>query len=439
VEKNVTKRVCVLLCFVLATASAFGVERYLEYVPSGTLRQGEATADEVGEGFADERPAHFVPVSAFYIENLEITKALWDAVRDWALTNGYADLATGQAGSTTNGPAGDDHPVVRVSWHDVVKWCNARSEMESLAPVYYTNAAHSAVYRTGTEALSASNARGDANGYRLPTESEWEWAARGALAQGYYPWGGSGGWHADHITATQARYAAEGTAPAGTTVPNGYLLYDMAGNAAEWCWDWFDDAYYAAYAVDSWPADPAGPSSAPPAALKVARGGSWAAPASDVRCSFRDADPPGSVRDTRGFRVATAFEGTAHPDRDGDGLPDWWEYDFFGSKTNALPGSDPDGDLLDNGTECGIGSDPLDARSGFALELLLGDAGIVTWPSSSGHTYQLDFATNLLLPDAFAVLTNGLPATPPLNTYTDESHRALSPVYYRVRARGGGG
>jgi formylglycine-generating enzyme len=430
---------CFFLCCLLAAGAGAAVERHLEYVPAGGLQQGETVADEVGEGFADECPVHVVPVSAFYIENLEVTKALWDVVREWAVTNGYVDLPAGQAGSATNGPAGSNHPVARVSWHDAARWCNARSEREYLVPAYYTNDAHSVAYRSGTNVPDALRVKADATGYRLPTESQWEWAARGALPETYYPWGGAGGWHADHIATTQAQYAAQGTAPAGSYAPNGYLLYDMAGNAAEWCWDWFDDMYYATHATGAWPADPAGPERAPPASLKVSRGGSWAAPASDLRCSFRDSDPPGTARDTQGFRVAMAFEGAPHPDRDGDGLPDWWEYDFFGSKTNAVPGDDPDGDSLDNGTECGLGSDPFDARSGFALGLLVGDSsGLVTWPSASGHTYRVEFATNLMSPDAFALLTNGLEATPPLNTYTDATMRALSPVYYRVWVLGGG-
>jgi len=429
-----------VLCCLWAASGTLAVGRYLEYVPGGILQQGGAVTPEVGEGFTDECPAHFVPLGAFYIENVEVTKALWDSVREWALTNGYVDLPAGQAGYATNGPAGVGHPVVMVSWHDTVKWCNARSEQEGLTPVYYADAAHSFPYRSGTYLLNATNVKGDATGYRLPTESQWEWAARGGLTGAYYPWGGWGGWHADHVTSTQAQYASQGTAPAGAPAPNGYLLYDMAGNAAEWCGDWFDDAYYASRAPDAWPADPTGPDTPPTAVLKTVRGGSWASPASDLRCSFRDACPPGSVRETRGFRVARAFDGALHPDRDGDGLPDWWEYDFFGSKTNALPGSDTDGDSLDNGTEYCIRSNPLDARSGFTLRLVrrLDGAGLVSWPSSSGHTYRVELATNLLKPGAFAALTNGLEPTPPLNTYTDENHQVLSPVFYRVRAMGGG-
>ena len=437
--KRVESAPCFPLCCLLVLANASAAERYLEYVPAGTLRQGEAVVDMSGEGYADERPAHLVPVSAFYVENFEVTKAVWDVVRGWALTNGYVDLPVGQAGYATNGPAAVDHPVVGVSWHDAVKWCNARSEREGLLPAYYTNAAHSVVYRVGTNVPDAAAVKGDATGYRLPTESEWEWAARGAQVGAYYPWGGAGGWHADHIASTQAQFSAEGTAPAGALPPNDYLLYDMAGNAAEWCWDWFDGTYYASQATNAWPPGPAGPPTPTTAALKVLRGGSWQSPASDLRCSFRDADPPAGVRYTQGFRVARAFDGVDHPDRDGDGLPDWWEYDFFASKTDAPAGDDPDGDSLDNGTEYGIGSDPLDARSGFALRLLVGDIyGAVSWPSSSGRSYRVEFATNLLAASAFASLTNGIPATPPLNTYTDEAHRVLSPVYYRVRAVGGG-
>ena len=128
------------------------------------------------EGYSDELPQHTVYVSAFYMDRYEVTKALWDEVKTWADTNGYAFENAG-SGKATN------HPVHTVNWYDVVKWCNARSEKEGLTPCYTTNGV---TYKTGNDNNVVCN--WSANGYRLPTEAEWEKAARGGVADTRFPW-----------------------------------------------------------------------------------------------------------------------------------------------------------------------------------------------------------------------------------------------------------
>jgi len=151
-------------------------------IPGGSFTMGRTSGDTDADA-----PPISVTVSPFYMQQTETTKAQWDEVRTWAVNNGYTDLAVG-AGKAAN------HPVHSVSWWDVVKWCNARSEKEGLTPVYTVSGA---VMRTGT---TEPVANWSANGYRLPTEAEWEKAARGGVSGKRFPWG------TDTISHAQANY-----------------------------------------------------------------------------------------------------------------------------------------------------------------------------------------------------------------------------------------
>lgn len=211
-------------------------------IPAGVFTMGD---DRV------EGPVRPVNVSAFAIDRTEVTAALWNEVRTWGLSRGY-DLTAG-------GSSGNDHPIHSVNWFDVVKWCNARSEKEGLVPAYYLDEARTQVYRAGDkEPFVNWNA-----GYRLPTEAEWEKAARGGAEGRLYPWADT-----DEISHERANYGQQigRTTPVGSYPANGFGLSDMAGNVWEWCWDWH--AGYPAGPVT----DPRGPASG---SSRVLRGGSW--------------------------------------------------------------------------------------------------------------------------------------------------------------------
>ncbi len=266
----------------------------MAWIPAGSFSMG----DSKGEGDTDERPVHSVSVDGFYMDRTEVTKAQWDAVYSWAVTNGYSFNNAG-SGKAPN------HPVQTVNWYDVVKWCNARSEMEGRTPCYTVSGSP---YKIGQ---SAPVCNFEANGYRLPTEAEWEKAARGGLHGKRFPWG-------DTITHNQANYNSsssysydisptrgyhpdydEGspyTSPVGRFSANGYGLYDMAGNVWEWCWDWYGSSYYAS----SPSSNPKGSSSG---AYRVLRGGGWSNNAGYCRSADRCRDDPADRNDSLGFRV----------------------------------------------------------------------------------------------------------------------------------------
>ena len=265
----------------------------MSLIPAGSFTMGDAL-----DGLSDA-PPHMVNVSTFYMAQNLLTKARWDTVYAWATSNGYSDLAAG-AGKASN------HPAQTVSWWDAVKYCNARSQQEGLTPVYTVSGA---VMKTGATYPEVNWA---ANGYRLPTEAEWEKAARGGLSGKRFPWG-------DTIDHSQANYYASSSfiydlsgavnnfhqtyavgghpfsSPVGSFVANGYGLNDMAGNVWQWCWDWYGD-----YDIGT-PTDPRGVSSE---SARVLRGGSWNGGANYSRVADREDSSPGGTGNGVGFRLA---------------------------------------------------------------------------------------------------------------------------------------
>ncbi len=265
-------------------------------VPPGPFQMGDSFNDSPESVI--ETPVHTVYVSAFYMDQYEVTKMLWDDVKSWSEGNGYA------FGNPGDGKAAN-YPVHSVNWYDVVKWCNARSEKEGRVAAYFSDAALTQVYKT---AELAPYVRWNA-GYRLPTEAEWEKAARGGASGQRFPWSDS-----DTITHSRANYysssfyyydvsptrglhptygAGDYMSPVGSFAANGYGLYDMAGNVWEWCWDW-PDWYPSAPQTD--------PRGAASGIYRVVRGGGWYREAIYSRTAYRGNGTPDFRGGGSGFR-----------------------------------------------------------------------------------------------------------------------------------------
>jgi sulfatase modifying factor 1 len=282
-----------------ASSSATAPQDGLVHLPDGSFAMGDML-----DGLKDAR-SHQVSLTPFMMAKHEVTFKLWDSVVLWGRDHGYPDLPAG------NGKA-HDHPVYGISWVDAVKWCNALSEKEGLTPCYYSEASRQNVARKGSADIGNQQVKWEANGYRLPTEAEWEFAARGGLADKRFPWG-------NEITHEQANYHGsplidydksqhEGAAPqlmsskpytaaVGSFQTNGFGLYDMAGNVSEWCWDFYDPNYGTPEPQLN---NPRGPDKGKNC---VVRGGSWRNTAAEARCASRFSLPGDQPVAYVGFRV----------------------------------------------------------------------------------------------------------------------------------------
>ncbi len=261
-------------------------------------------------------------ISDFKLGQYEVTYELWYTVHTWAIANGYTFANPGKEGNdgTLTDPAGavptaaKYEPVTTINWRDAIVWCNAYSEMSGLTAVYYTDAAYTSPLKVSTNNAVDTTAGSEdnpyvnwnANGNRLPTEGEWQYAASN---KGGIPWNHTSGdtssycYPTDGGTSTvfgnYAWYSVNSgnvSHDVGTTAnPSALTLRDMSGNVIEWCWDWYGN----------YPGTQTDYTGSTSGSYRVKRGGSWYGYAFSLQLGYRNGNSPDNEFNGLGFRLAS--------------------------------------------------------------------------------------------------------------------------------------
>lgn len=234
---------------------AWGINMKMIWVEGGEFMMG-CTSDQ-SDCYDDEKNVRRVKVDGFYIGQFEVTQSQWEKVIGTSI---YQQRNKANSSYSLYG-TGADYPMYYVSWEEAMEFCRLLSN------------------KTGKT-------------YTLPTEAQWEYAARGGNKPDGTKYAGS---NMIDVVAWYGGNSGSSTHPVGTKRANSLDIYDMSGNVWEWCKDWYDTSYYSSDTDN-----PAGPSSG---SSRVNRGGSWNYYASNCRVAIRDGDSPGNRSDLLGFRV----------------------------------------------------------------------------------------------------------------------------------------
>jgi sulfatase modifying factor 1 len=286
--KNRIHQIISSLLMVCATSAAYSQPVNIEmvYAEGGTFLMGcDDSRDNVDGGCdTDEKPAHKVSLRSFYIGKYEITQGEWEAVM-------------GSNPSNFSG-CGNNCPVEEVSWYDALVFCNKLSVKNSKMPVYkINNSTNPQTWGSPNSTWDAVQMDLSADGYRLPTEAEWEYAARGGQSSLDYPYPGSNiadevGWNGQNPNTMNK------THPRGQLKPNELGIYDMSGNVREWCWDWYKSDFYQP--------EQCNPANNSAGSDRVFRGGGWLEYRQYCRSANRNSRTPDFRYSALGLRLASS-------------------------------------------------------------------------------------------------------------------------------------
>jgi formylglycine-generating enzyme required for sulfatase activity len=261
------------LLILLITLFAFKntlIETDLIQVKGGTFKMGSKTSDTSAE--LDEQKEHSVTLNTFEISKFEVTVWEW---KQFIKANKMKMPIKPSWGWQ------DNYPINGITWNEAIAYCNWLSTKEKLQPCYS---------KKGPNFVCNFKA----NGYRLPTEAEWEFAAKGGTNSKGFRYSGSDkledvAWH--KVNSNGQPHTV------GTKLPNELGIYDMSGNVWEWCWDWYNKDFYKLEKVDN----PKGPEMGE---RRTVRGGSWDSKSNYVRPANRISTIPSKTHEFYGFRIA---------------------------------------------------------------------------------------------------------------------------------------
>jgi sulfatase modifying factor 1 len=246
------------------------IETDLIQVKGGTFKMGSKTSDTSAE--LDEQKEHSVTLNTFEISKFEVTVWEW---KQFIKANKMKMPIKPSWGWQ------DNYPINGITWNEAIAYCNWLSTKEKLQPCYS---------KKGPNFVCNFKA----NGYRLPTEAEWEFAAKGGTNSKGFRYSGSDkledvAWH--KVNSNGQPHTV------GTKLPNELGIYDMSGNVWEWCWDWYNKDFYKLEKVDN----PKGPEMGE---RRTVRGGSWDSKSNYVRPANRISTIPSKTHEFYGFRIA---------------------------------------------------------------------------------------------------------------------------------------
>ncbi|WP_461246489.1 SUMF1/EgtB/PvdO family nonheme iron enzyme [Treponema sp. R6D11] len=289
----------------------------IKWIAGGTFLMG-SPASEPGRD-SNEGPQHSVTLNGFFMGKYQVTQAQWETVMGRTIVQIQADATVNEFSAKIDYGRGPNYPIYYINWYDTLVFCNKLSVMEGLSPAYsingstdpadwgpipYTDHHRPSIPSDWDAAKDAAIIVPGSNGYRLPTEAQWEYACRAGTTTAFYD--GNNDYKNTALLKALAWYhdnREEKAQEVNSKPPNPWGLYGMYGNVSELCWDW----YYANYYTSATVKNPMGPLQPNVTSSRVSRGGSWLHEAAHIRSAYRDRYAPHFRHMYIGFRIVRPY------------------------------------------------------------------------------------------------------------------------------------